>query len=156
MWAIVIGLAVLLGTCGFAWWKGGPAERGGVAVYVGSWMVVTFYEVALGQSFPVLPILLLDALIALSFLALALRYNSLWLGAAMILQGLSLGLHATHLTEIEDARIFGLNAYALSINVISVAILGVFISGAMTTMRQRRREGEEVSEAMPEGIAALP
>jgi hypothetical protein len=144
-----IGLAVLGATAAFAWTQGRGAERGGILVYAAAWIGVLAYELVTGDSFPIVPILILDAVVALAFLLLALRYNSLWLGAAMIFQGLGLGLHATHLTELDAPRLFGFNAYALGINLVSLLILLVLIGGTTASMldRRKRRRSEPLAPA---------
>ena len=134
-----IGLAVLGATAGYAWLKGGGAERGGVLAYAAAWIGVLAYELISGDSLPTVPILLLDATVAVAFLGLALKYNSLWLGIAMIFQGIVLGLHATHLTELQSASILGFQAYALGINLTSLAILIVLVGGTTATLLDRRK-----------------
>lgn len=147
-----IGLAVLGATALYAWTQGRGAERGGVLVYAAAWVGVLIYELATGDSFPVVPILMLDAAVALAFLVLAIRYNSLWLGVAMILQGLGLGLHATHLTDLVEPGFMGFQVYALGINFVSLAILVVLIGGTTASMLDRRKR----RRAAPPELAALP
>ncbi|HEX8232874.1 MAG TPA: hypothetical protein VF559_05975 [Caulobacteraceae bacterium] len=144
-----VGLALLGATALFAWTKGGAAERGGTLVYAVAWLGVLIYELVTGDSFPVVPILMLDAGVALAFLALAIRYNSLWLGGAMILQGLGLGLHAAYLTDLDNPEIFLFYTYALGINLVSFGILVLLIVGTAITMVDLRRHRRVVMTDAP-------
>jgi hypothetical protein len=114
--------------CGFAIVKGGPAERYGAAIYAIA---------------PPVPILFFDFAVACGFLVLAVRFNSLWLGGAMILQGIEFGLHVTRLTAVDDPRFLGLHVYALGINLVSVLILFTMVAAALTTLHQRKHPKTE-------------
>lgn len=143
-----IGLAVLGTTTLYAWFQGRGAERWGAVASAAAWLGVVIYELTTGDSLPVVPILLLDATVALAYLLLALRYNSLWLGMAMIFQGIALGLHATHLVEVEYPLLFGFNLYALGINLMSLGIIIVLLAGTTASMLDRRkRRGTDTTEA---------
>lgn len=135
----VLGLALLAaGCCGFAMVKGGPAERYGAGIYGLAWFGVAGYEFFSGQAAPSVPILGFDLAVAIGFLVLAVRFNSLWLGAAMIMQGAVFGLHVSRLTEDTEPRLFGLHFYVLAMNVISVLILFVMVGAALTTQHRRK------------------
>ena len=139
--ALTMALSGLLpaGACLFAWWKGGPAERYGSSIYAVSVLGTMCIELVTGQATPVTEELFLDTAVAVGFLALAIRYNNLWLGAAMMVKGLQLGMHATRLTDGEDAVSAGLNLYALGLNLIALVILAILFSGTIASMRQRAR-----------------
>src|SRR4051812_32740570 len=90
----VLTLALIaVGGCVFAIVKGGPGERYGAAIYGLSLVAEAGYEFISGQAAPAIPMLAVDLTIAVGFLVLAIRYNNLWMGAAMILQGIEFGLH---------------------------------------------------------------
>ena len=81
-------------TCAFAWLKGAWPERLG-----SSWVLAMYLasDLAMAISFPDTPQLMLfslDFLLALGLLALTVRFSSLWLGLAMLLQSLALLEHA--------------------------------------------------------------
>jgi hypothetical protein len=137
--AIVVPLGVLLpiATSVFAWFKGGPADRIGGALFGIAVLATVGFELITGQSTPVVPELLLDTTVATGFLGLAIRFNSLWLGAAMIVAGIQLAVHATHLTDGEDPMFAGFNLYAASLNLISLVICLILIAGTMASIRAR-------------------
>ena len=135
---VVDGL--LLGACLFAWIKGRPAERLGATVYFVSALISIGLAVAGGKLDQIVSELLFDALVAVGFLVLAIRYNSLWLGAAMMLKGVQLALHATHLTDEADMHLGAFNVYALSLDVVSVLISLTIIGGTAASIRGRRRD----------------
>lgn len=139
MAVLVFGLAAVFGVCGLAIWKGQGPERYGAIAYITAWITVVIFELVVGETFPVVPILLLDTAVAMAFLMLALKYNNLWLGTAMILQGVALGLHATHLTGATDPKLFGLNAYALLVNLTSFGILVTLGCATGVTLSRRAR-----------------
>jgi hypothetical protein len=132
------GDVLLLGSSVFAMLRGRPAERLGGALYLGSALLDVAASVVTGKEFPYVPILLLDAFVAVGFLVLAIRYNNLWLGAVMMLKGVQLALHAIHLTNEADMRIGPFNANALALDLVSVSISSILIVATLSSLRQRR------------------
>ena len=152
--AILNGATMALGgllpafACLFSWWKGGASERYGSTVYALSVLGTMCLELVTGQSTPVTQELFLDTAVAVAFLALAIRYNNLWLGAAMMVKGLQLGIHATRLTDGEDSMFGNVNLYALSLNLVELLLFGILVSGTASSMRLRaRRRSEERARA---------
>ncbi len=143
--AVVVPLCTLLplAVCIFAWIKGGVAERLGSSLFSASVLGTTLAEVLTGQATPVMQELFLDTGVAVGLLVLAIRYNNLWLGAAMIVKGLQLAVHATHLTDGEDPYFLGFNLYAVSLNLISLLICLIMFGGAVATIRQRVRTRQQ-------------
>ena len=144
----LIGLTLLAAVFGLAMWKGDAAARLGVITYTVAWLVAIAAELYT-QSVPFLLILSLDTLVATAFLILAIRYNSLWLGAAMMLQGMQLGMHAMYFTNAPEATFYGYDIFALVLNLISLLIL-VTIAGAVggtlfRRARQRRAQAHLAS-----------
>jgi hypothetical protein len=88
---------LIVAVCLFALWKGGPAERAGAAIVLA--MVVAERLLHLVVSREWWPILSLagDALTALGLLAVALRFASVWLGAAMLFYAAQFTLHSVYL-----------------------------------------------------------
>lgn len=121
----------LLAACALAWWKGGASERIAAGLYLFSALCSAALGVVLGAKAIVVPELFLDVLVAVGFLVLAVRYNNLWLGSAMMLKGVQLGLHATHLTEMSDIHIAHYNVYVLSLDAVSVLISLTLLSGVI-------------------------
>jgi len=151
--AAIVPLCTLspVAACLFAWFKGGPAERFGSTLFTLSVLGTTLAELITGQGTPVLQELFLDFGVAVGFLALAIRYNNLWLGAAMMVKGLQLAIHATHLTDGEDPTVFGFNLYAALLNIISLVICFILVGGTVSVMRQRarRRDADASTLAAP-------
>ena len=88
LWVAIIAAGL------FGLLKGGHAERiGAGATLLISIAFVIVNELVAETGRPV-PHLVLDGLLALVFLALAVRYASLWIGAVMLLQGVQFSLHA--------------------------------------------------------------
>lgn len=129
----------IVGICAFAWFKGRPAERYGSSIFAASSFTTLGIQIWTGQSVPVVPEALLDTAVAVAFLVLAIRYNNLWLGAAMIVKGVQLAINGSHLTELDDAKVGGFNLYAASLNLITLVILLVFLAATLASVRERRK-----------------
>lgn len=135
----VIGLTLLVALCcAFVFVRGGPGEKYGAAIYGLPWIAISAYEVISGQAAPGLPMLAADFSIAVGFLYLAVRFNNLYLGAAMILQGIAFALHVSRLTEATEPRLFGLHLYVLGMNVVSLLILLVMVGATLNTIHRRK------------------
>ena len=89
-----VGLATLFLTGAFAWWKGGAPERLGTLVFGLGTVGADVWRAANGEHAAVMPLFAVDLMMALGFLYIAIRYSSLWLGAAMMLLAASFALHA--------------------------------------------------------------
>ncbi|MGZ8370098.1 MAG: hypothetical protein ACXW3D_03175 [Caulobacteraceae bacterium] len=133
-------LSALVAVCLYAWFRGGKAERYGVVLYVAASVVAIILQVTQGLEGAMVSALALDTVTAFGFLILAFRYNSLWLGAVMVLQGVVLGLHTAHLTDASDARFLGFNLYALLTNLISLAMLIAFAFATKAAVKARKVE----------------
>ena len=123
----------------FAWLKGRPAERYGSLVYLAAFLLDIPLALITGKILPVESVLFVDGLAALGFLFLALRYNSLWLGAAMMLKGAELGLHAFHLTEEADPQLGAFNLYVLALDALEMMMVLSLFAGTLASIRARRR-----------------
>lgn len=134
--ALLVG--ALLFVCIFAWLKGRRAEQLGATIYFVSALVTYAFDFMTGGPPPIVVELAFDTLVAIGFLMLAISYNNLWLGAAMIIKGMQLAVHATHLTDIDDPYLAGFNLYAASLNLISLLILLTILGGTLASIRSRR------------------
>jgi hypothetical protein len=131
----VIALAIC---CGLALLKGGPAERAGAALISITWVAVLAASAATQSYVPAIAFLASDAVLAVGLLILAIRYSSWWLGAAMLLQGVGLSLHAAHFAAVRDEEsISVLNLYILGKNLASMAVLLAILAGTLASWRQR-------------------
>jgi len=78
-------------TCLFAFAKGGRAERVGAAIILGNTLAYILNET---QFHNLIANLVIDAVTAMAFLGVALRYASFWQGAVMLLYAMQFSLHA--------------------------------------------------------------
>lgn len=119
----------------FALWKGGPAEKicGVANVIVAALYMICQALVAAGAELQIM-FLLIDCGLALVFLALAVRYASLFLGAAMILQGAQFSMHAYFMVTERQMD----DAYALANNVISWLVLACIAVATVVYWSKRR------------------
>jgi hypothetical protein len=100
----LLGLAGLAVTCLFAWWKGGPPERLGSMMLAISWFGADIARGFSNQMVPTATLLASDILISGGFLYIAIRYSSLWLGAAMMFQAIGFALHAAQMSDSDAPR----------------------------------------------------
>lgn len=132
-------VAAIIFVLGFALLRGRSAEKYGALVYFASVVLSTIVNVVWSSDRAVIFEMTCDAAAAVGFLLLALRFNSLWLGAAMMVKGVQLALHATHLTDHQDLVVAGTNVYALGLTLISFVILGIIFGGTLASVRHGRR-----------------
>ena len=137
-------LVAIIGVAVFAWVKGGTPERIGSAVNLAGTAV--FY---LGQRFSSLNgfapgLLILDGVLGVSFLALALRYTSLWLGAAMLLQAAQFSLHAFYYVTKKPFDLL----FAAVNNIVSWGILICIVAGTVASWMNNRRAAAKASAAL--------
>ena len=129
---LILWLAVTA-TFVFAIWKGGVAER-----YAATLVVVgALFAFAIGRllddEWRTLALLGAEFLLAMGFLVLAVRFASLWLGGAMLLQAVQFSLHAWYMLGERKPDMF----HVLVNNLDTAGILLCIIFGTMTAMRRR-------------------
>ncbi len=139
-----LALGLMFATTAFAAWKGGPAERLGTGMIVVAWLAMLVASKT-DPNIPVVTYLALDGLVAIGFLVVAVRYSSLWLGAAMIGQAVLFGAHALHLSSdhvswAED------RIYLTVSNGIGFLVLFILLGGTCATIQKRRRAAREKVE----------
>jgi hypothetical protein len=135
----LLGLAGLVAACGFAWWKGGPPERLGTLMLAVSWIGADIARGFSNQMVPTVTMFVSDAVLAIGFLYIAIRYSSLWLGAVMILQAIAFALHASQLSASDAPRWHGWIVYLLINNLINYSLLLALTGGTIATILRRRR-----------------
>lgn len=139
----LLGLAGLAAVCLFAWWKGGPPERLGTLMLALSWIGADVVRGFSGQMVPTVTLFVSDILISAGFLYIAIRYSSLWLGAAMMFRAIGFAVHAAQLSGGDDApRWNGWIIYLLINNVLSYLVLLTLAGGTVATILRRRREAK--------------
>lgn len=134
--ASLIGWLPLIAVAIFAWWKGDWPERiGGLLnlLFSGAAFLVVLWLPTHQHS---VPMLVLDGLWALGFLALALVFASLWLGGAMLFQAVQFSLHAFYIVTAREHDLL----YVMINNINSAAVLVLIVIGTLASWRRRVRE----------------
>jgi hypothetical protein len=130
-----LGMAATFMVCGLAWMRGSSAERWGcVIVLVGS-AVSLLIQLLLPPGLRSVVALLCEGVYGLSFLLLALRYTSPWLGGAMLLQAIQFSLHAYYIIGERPHD----NTYSLVNNLNSAGVLICILLGIAASWRRRVR-----------------
>jgi hypothetical protein len=155
-----LSFVALFGVCGLALWKGGPAERGGAVLILLTWLGA-MVELALSRQYiSAVPFLLSDAVLAIGLLILAIRYSSLWMGAAMLLQAIGLSFHAAYFgADQGEISKHVLRFYVLGKNLASGSMLLVILAGALASWRKRSlglaaAQAKASADTLPPGEAA--
>jgi hypothetical protein len=129
---LIVWLAVLA-TFVFAVWKGGVAERYAATLVVVGALYAFGVGRLLGSDMRTLALLLGEFLLAMGFLVLAVRYASLWLGGAMLLQAVQFSLHAWYMLGERRTDMF----HVIVNNADTVGILLCIVLGTITAWRRR-------------------
>lgn len=130
---MMLALALIFAVCALAIVKGGPAERFGGMIVAATTVAVELVHCSAPSHAQSGLLLAADGLVAGGFLMLALRYASLWLGGAMLLQAVQFSLHAYYLISQERRN----DTYALINNIDSVGVLLCILVGTLIAWRQR-------------------
>ncbi len=135
-----LSVVALCVCCGLAVWKGGPAERGGALMILVTWLFTLLASAVTRSYVPAIAFLASDAVLAAGLLLLAVRFSSLWMGAAMLLQATSLSLHAAYFAaEKADLGPHTLRLYVAGKNAASFLMLLVILAAGMVAWFKRSR-----------------
>ncbi|HEY5106449.1 MAG TPA: hypothetical protein VII73_06710 [Caulobacteraceae bacterium] len=143
-----LGIVLLIGTLLLALWKGGVAERIGACLNVGNGFVTMALHPFLNPDAAAIATLAFDAIAAVGFLFLAMRYASLWLGAAMLFQAVQFSLHAYYLVNTLSPDV----THAWINNFDTTGINIAIILGTVSVWRRRVRT--RVAPAATHGVSA--
>ena len=133
-----VALAALVVVCGFAIWKGSEALRAGAVLIIATWCVTLAASAVTRSYVPATAFLASDGILAVGLLFLAVRYSNWWMGAAMLLQSLSLALHAGYFAaEQADISAHVLRNYILGKNLASLAMLLVILAATIVSILRR-------------------
>ncbi|HWA63715.1 MAG TPA: hypothetical protein VG939_20230 [Caulobacteraceae bacterium] len=127
-------------------WKGDSAERIGGSLNLAAGLFAMFLHPMLDQDVQPVALLVVDASLAAGFLFLAIRFASLWLGAAMLMQAVQFCLHAYYLV----AELPHDWNYARINNIDTTGINLVIIAGTVISWRRRRKLEREAAEKAAE------
>lgn len=125
---------LLAAACLGAWRWGGRAERSVATLLLATFVIVVVTGLALGSELHQGVYLTLDGLLAVGLLFLALRHATLWLGVAVLLQGVQFSLHAYYLVQGKRYD----NLYILVNNLVSMGVLICVLTGVGMAWRKRR------------------
>jgi hypothetical protein len=148
-----IGTVVLIATFAFALWKGDAAERIGGGLNLAAGLFAMFLHPLLAPDVQPVALLVVDAALAAGFLFLAIRFASLWLGIAMLLQAVQFSLHAYYMVgdlahDWNYARVNNLDTLG-----IMLCIVGGTIVSWRRRARKRRQDAEKAAEKAAEATA---
>ncbi len=145
-----IGTIVLIAAFAFALWKGDAAERVGGGLNLAAGLFAMFLHPLLDPDIQPVAQMGVDAALAAGFLFLAIRFASLWLGAAMLLQAVQFSLHAYYM--VGDLKHDLLFARVNNIDTLGIVIALVGGTAVSWRRRVRKREAEaQKAVASPPG-----
>lgn len=128
-------LIVIAAVTAFAWLKGGWPERIGSTLNLVAAVLFFVLQRMFAPTALTTSLLVIDGLLGVGFLILALRYTSLWLGAAMLLQATQFSLHAFYYVTTKPFDLL----FMIVNNLVSWGILIAIVSGAFASWIQTRR-----------------
>jgi hypothetical protein len=145
-----IALACLVLFCGFAIWKGSEPVRAGAVLIIATWAVTLLASAVTRSYVPATAFLASDGIMAVGLLFLAVRYSNWWMGAAMLLQALSLALHAGYFAaERADLSKHVLRNYVLGKNLASAGLLLIILAATIASILGRRPKTGSAARAAP-------
>lgn len=130
---MILPLAVIFAVCALALTKGAPSERFGAVIVLVTTVAVELIHLLAPQKSQSLMLLGVDGLVAVGFLVIALRYASLWLGAAMLFQAVQFSLHAYYLVTQQPLD----RNYKTINNIDTAGVLLCILIGTLVTWRRR-------------------
>jgi hypothetical protein len=129
--------------------KGGIGDKLALGLFLGTNLLSLIPTLLLPRSEQITGVFVPDGILAAGLLLLALRYSSLWIGAAMLAQSASFALQAAFMNEKGDLMLF-----YIADNSISWFMLACALTGVLTSWRRRVLE-REAAPAAP-ALAAQP
>ena len=119
-------LTAIIAVAAFAWIKGGTPERIGATLNLLGSVLFSGLQTIMVPEALALSLLVLDGLFGVAFLILAVRYASLWLGAAMLLQAAQFSLHAFYYVTAKPVdRLFAIVNNLVSWGILLSIVVGV-------------------------------
>jgi hypothetical protein len=145
-------VGILVGVFAFALWKGDVAERAGGGMNLAAGLFAMFLQPLLQRSAQPTALLLVDGALAAGFLFLALRYASLWLGGALLLQAVQFSLHAYYIVGASRPDFNHSLGFKVVNNLDTTGINICIFLGTIMAWRRRARAakaGPAVSSSAP-------
>lgn len=129
---------LILAVCAFAYFKGDRAERWGALTVLGGSVYAFLIHLLIPSELRATLLLLGEGVMGATFLMLAMRYPSAWLGVVVLLQAIQCSLHAYYLVGQLKRDL----TYAVINNVDTLGILACLAIGASLAWRRRVRAGK--------------
>jgi hypothetical protein len=151
----VVQTVAAAGACMFAWSKGGPGTRIAALAFGGGWIgwvIVVLAAPALNDA--LFPALTWDLLVALVFFYVAIRFGSLWIGAAMMAQGIQLGLRALDVFLLESHHSAVHLSLVVAINILNFVMMAMLVGAALAERRPPSRTRDERPSRAGDELAA--
>jgi hypothetical protein len=123
----------ILAVCAFAYFKGDHAERWGALTVVGGSVYALAIHLLLPKELRPIFLLMGEGVMGVTFLMLAMRYPSAWLGVVVLLQAIQCSLHAYYLVGERKHDL----TYAVINNVDTLGILTCLTIGTLLAWRRR-------------------
>ena len=123
----------LLAVCLLAWWRGAAAEQFGSLIILIADVAADLALAVAYPKFPEMSMCAIDFALACGLLFIALRYSSLWLGGAMMLQSIALCLQAFDFAGDGPSTI----THVIANNMISYAMVTCLIAGLIASWRKQ-------------------
>jgi hypothetical protein len=131
-------MAAIVATAMISAWKGAWPERIGAIANLANAVAILSFQLILAPGGLAIASLTADGLLAVTFLGLTLRFATLWLGAAMLLQAAQFSLHAYfYVTERPIDLLFRIVNNVVSWGVIWAILIGVAGSWRRTNAASR-------------------
>lgn len=130
---------------GFAFWKGGAAERWAAGVVVANVLIGMVVQGVLPQYEDVIR-LCNDGVAAAALLFITVRYGALWMGGVMLFYAAQFTLHSYYLVTERNPHEY---LHALINNVDWNGVIWCLIIGTAVAWRQRLRAGRLEAHAAP-------
>lgn len=131
----ILGWLLILAACLLAWRLGGKPERQGAMLVLATSFLAAFPGFIPDHELQRMVYLAIDGLLAGGLLLLALRYARVWLGVAVLLQGVQFSLHAYYLVA---SRRYD-NTYGAVNNLVSLGVLCCVAAGSVLAYRASKR-----------------
>ncbi len=131
----MIGWLLILAACFLAWRLGGKPERQGALLVLTTSFLASFPGLIPDHDLQRGAFLAVDGLLAGGLLLLALRYARVWLGVAVLLQGVQFSLHAYYLVA---GRRYD-STYGFVNNMVSLGVLCCLVAGTVLAWRASRQ-----------------
>lgn len=139
MMRVVIFYLMLLGSCGYAIWRGGPPERTAGGLLIGAALLTLAVGHPTQYSHIELGVFAIDISLLVALVWIALKADRFW---PMVLAALHLDSTAIHILKLVDADLIGVT-YAVMIVVWSYPMMIVLAIGTLRHQRRLAQFGED-------------